>query len=368
MKKIMKKLKETKRKVRAISPVLAILLMIVITVAASLVTYAWVMGYLDFTTAKAGRAMQIQSVAYDEGILTVYVQNVGEEFVTLSTDSSVYVDGTLQVATIDPLTLLEGETATIGITPIEIPEGNRVRVRVVDDSGTFTETNTYPIGGSATTPPPDVTRVLANDGAGFSSPAVGNLLVVVAGHRTDDPNANPEPTITGWTRQGVAYFKTAANNNDRRIVAIFTKIATGSETTVTVNWDGSASSVFTLYQEFTGATTYLKASSGVNHDGSRPTSSDIWASSPLLVPGSELSDPGGANILSIGAAVWRDDGNDISTVSFTGLTDGDVNDLSNTCDGASAFSYGSAVTQTSVSWSGDGTEMVSGLLIQLAAD
>ncbi|MBA7473077.1 hypothetical protein ES707_08411 [subsurface metagenome] len=78
---------------------------------------------------------------------------------------------------------------------------------------------------------------------------------------------------------------------------------------------------------------------------------------------SGLSDPGGENILSIGAAVWRDDGDDVSGVGFTGLLDGSVDDLSGSCDGASAFSYGSAVTQTSVSWSGDGTEMVSGLLV-----
>ncbi len=49
---------------RAISPVIATLLMIAIAVVASLVTYAWVMGYMNFTTEKTGKAIQIQSIAY----------------------------------------------------------------------------------------------------------------------------------------------------------------------------------------------------------------------------------------------------------------------------------------------------------------
>ena len=56
--------KYTKKR-RAISPVLSVLLMIVVAVAGALVTYAWSMGYLDLTTARAGRAIQIQSVALD---------------------------------------------------------------------------------------------------------------------------------------------------------------------------------------------------------------------------------------------------------------------------------------------------------------
>ncbi len=48
---------------RAISPVIATLLMIAIAVVASLVTYAWVMGYMNFPTEKTGKAIQIQSVS-----------------------------------------------------------------------------------------------------------------------------------------------------------------------------------------------------------------------------------------------------------------------------------------------------------------
>ncbi len=53
-----------RRNTKAISPVIATLLMIAIAVVASLVTYAWVMGYMGFTTDKTGKAIQIQSVDY----------------------------------------------------------------------------------------------------------------------------------------------------------------------------------------------------------------------------------------------------------------------------------------------------------------
>ena len=52
-----------RRNTKAISPVIATLLMIAIAVVASLVTYAWVMGYMNFTTEKTGKAIQIQSVS-----------------------------------------------------------------------------------------------------------------------------------------------------------------------------------------------------------------------------------------------------------------------------------------------------------------
>ncbi len=45
-----KTIRKFRRNTRAISPVIATLLMIAIAVVASLVTYAWVMGYMNFTT------------------------------------------------------------------------------------------------------------------------------------------------------------------------------------------------------------------------------------------------------------------------------------------------------------------------------
>ncbi len=83
-----KTIRNFRKDVRAISPVIATLLMIAIAVVASLVTYAWVMGYMNFTTEKTGKAIQIQSVSYRYGgpidVFTIYVQNVGDSDLQLS--------------------------------------------------------------------------------------------------------------------------------------------------------------------------------------------------------------------------------------------------------------------------------------------
>jgi flagellin-like protein len=78
------------RNQRAISPVIATLLMIAIAVVASLVAYAWVMGYMGFTTDKTSKTILIQSVDKANG--DVYVQNVGDSAVQFDTNC-VYVNG-----------------------------------------------------------------------------------------------------------------------------------------------------------------------------------------------------------------------------------------------------------------------------------
>ena len=116
--------------------------MIVIAVAASLVAYAWVIGYIGFTTSKVGKAIQIQSIARDPGTdeVTVYVQNVGDSDVTLA---NVYVDGvlddtaTLDIGTWGTAVLSQTDTATIGLTdPVS---ASQVTVKVVATDGSFIE-------------------------------------------------------------------------------------------------------------------------------------------------------------------------------------------------------------------------------------
>ena len=59
-----KKLRKLRRDTKAISPIIATLLLIAIAVVAALVTYAWVMGYIGFQTSNSGNAVQIQSVSF----------------------------------------------------------------------------------------------------------------------------------------------------------------------------------------------------------------------------------------------------------------------------------------------------------------
>jgi flagellin-like protein len=121
-----------RRNIKAISPVISVLLMIAVAVAASLVTYAWVMGYLGFTTNKVGKAIQIQSIALNGN---VYVQNVGDSPVTLS---SIYVNGILNSSvTWSPSTALPvGNTTSCNVGAFS---GDQVTVKVTTTDGTFIE-------------------------------------------------------------------------------------------------------------------------------------------------------------------------------------------------------------------------------------
>ena len=72
--------------------------MIAIAVVASLVVYAWVMGYIGGNTSKAGNAIQVQSYSLDPGSgnMTLYVQNVGQGSVTLNPAGSVYINSVME--------------------------------------------------------------------------------------------------------------------------------------------------------------------------------------------------------------------------------------------------------------------------------
>ncbi len=115
---------------------LAVLLMIAVAVAAALITYAWVMTYLESTTSRAGHAIQIQSVAFsaDGSTATVYAQNVGDGTIVLKT---AYLDGALATATFAPSTLGEGLTSEIEVEGVYV-SGGEYKFKIVGDDGTFT--------------------------------------------------------------------------------------------------------------------------------------------------------------------------------------------------------------------------------------
>lgn len=136
---------------RGISTVLATLLMIVVAVAGSLVTYSWVMGYIGFTTGKAGSALQVQSIANGGvgGTLTVYVQNVGQQAVTLASGTVVYINGAVPAGTvtITPAggVLATGATASIVIANGGVAAGSAaLTIKVQAADGSFAQNTFYP--------------------------------------------------------------------------------------------------------------------------------------------------------------------------------------------------------------------------------
>ena len=138
-----------RRDLRAISPIIATLLLIAIAVVAALVTYAWVMGYMSFTTTNTSKTIMIQSVATTSTTaLNVYVQNTGSATVTLINNACLYLNGTLDTgASFASGTglLTTGQTITIQSGPLNIASlfgtsyaissGDTFNVKVTTSSG-----------------------------------------------------------------------------------------------------------------------------------------------------------------------------------------------------------------------------------------
>lgn len=90
----MKILKEMLRAKRAFSPVIAALILMLLAVAAGVVVYAYVMGWIGGATTTGGGTkgeLQFDSLHANTTHITIYVRNVGGKDLLLS---KIYVDGT----------------------------------------------------------------------------------------------------------------------------------------------------------------------------------------------------------------------------------------------------------------------------------
>jgi FlaG/FlaF family flagellin (archaellin) len=157
--KNVRKITKIRRSIKAISPVISVLLMIAIAVVASLVVYAWVMGYIGGTTSKVGNAITVPSFATDQtsGNLIVYVQNVGQGSVQLDPAGAVYVnDALVTISTVNGnpasglITIPEGQTVALVVnSPYN---GGQVAIKVVTTGGTSMQTSgTGGSGGGSAT-------------------------------------------------------------------------------------------------------------------------------------------------------------------------------------------------------------------------
>ncbi|MGF3498080.1 MAG: archaellin/type IV pilin N-terminal domain-containing protein [Candidatus Methanosuratincola sp.] len=103
---------------KGVSPIIATLLLIVIAVAAAVVTYSFVMGFIGTSTNPSGQQGQLTYDAYtfdsstDE--LTVYIRNTGSKALTLS---ACYIGGQL---------VSEYYDATDPENPTEVPDPNQL--------------------------------------------------------------------------------------------------------------------------------------------------------------------------------------------------------------------------------------------------
>jgi uncharacterized repeat protein (TIGR02543 family) len=227
--------------------------MIAIAVAAALIAYAWIMGYIGGTTKKSGQAIQIPSVANPAkggSWLVIYVQNVGQGQVQLKQDASVYVNDILHKITESPsgtqlttgqlLPIPVGETAELVIDYWYIP-GTYLKIKVVTVEGTFMEIIIHGSTASEGSNPPGTQYTLTVD-------------VVGSGSITKNPNKpkyNPSDSVQlipstsiGWIFDhwsgdltGTANPGNIIMNSDKSVTATFTQ--KGYELIITKNGEGT---------------------------------------------------------------------------------------------------------------------------------
>ena len=104
---------------KAVSPVIATLLMIAIAVAASIIVYVWSMGLLGGLMGGGGSQVKEQLIleAYNWsslGTLSMTIRNVGSSSVDIA---NTYLAGELQTATWNNDPLSVGQTASADVSP-----------------------------------------------------------------------------------------------------------------------------------------------------------------------------------------------------------------------------------------------------------
>jgi flagellin-like protein len=136
---------------KAISPILATLLLIVIAVAAIVVTYAWITTYMGSATQQAGALLYKENIRFDTGETEITVGNSGTEDtrivrVYLGNSSSSMIEVTSDVAEItgSGAALNAGGTAELTIAwPNDNADdweaGETYYFRVVPSPGQFLE-------------------------------------------------------------------------------------------------------------------------------------------------------------------------------------------------------------------------------------
>jgi len=149
---------------RAVSPVLATLMMVAVAVALSVIIFTWSQGFLSQTGEAASGQQAAQNIAAQSGILiesvtfsgttaTVYVRNVGtvsvipalavaggrpgQGFTTIATASSI-TSGAATSA-LGSMTLSKGAGAWIQFTLTGLTSGDVVSFKVTTTSGTFAQ-------------------------------------------------------------------------------------------------------------------------------------------------------------------------------------------------------------------------------------
>ena len=207
----MRNITKFKRSIRAISPVISVLLMIAIAVVASIFAYAWVTGYIGGQTEKAGNEIQVQSYSLS-GNLFIYVQNTGQGTVHLKQDASVYINDVLQtIRTADDkvvdsgsqIPINAGQTVKIEVNYDHFKAGDKIKIVTVEGTS-MQVTGNNNSGTSSSVAHATVTFIAGPGGSISPSGIIHDIAAGIPYSLYAYPNAGF--VFSSWTFSGPIYI------------------------------------------------------------------------------------------------------------------------------------------------------------------
>ena len=128
---------------KAISPVIATLLLILIAVAAAVLVYVWVTGYASSMSKTGAPELQeqikIEAVSYESGSLKVYIRNIGDiktnvtHIYVIDAETSSIVNS--QTAIENGLVLNPGEVGSTTVDDVTLKSGKTYIIKAVTKNG-----------------------------------------------------------------------------------------------------------------------------------------------------------------------------------------------------------------------------------------
>lgn len=144
-------MKRNKSKKRAVSSIIAVILLIGVAVAAMILVYVWSMGLIGTLTGGGGQQTREQIIVdaytWKGTTMTLYFRNVGSINVVLD---AIYVGGTPVTSSLSTIISVQGAVVTVPLTTpaASFTQGGSYIIRVVTKTGgVFTFSLTY--GGGA---------------------------------------------------------------------------------------------------------------------------------------------------------------------------------------------------------------------------
>jgi flagellin-like protein len=132
---------------RGVSPVIATLLLIVIAVAAAVLTYIWVTGYMGKVTGTVEQTstqhlqekIKINAISVSNTDVTLSVANIGDTDVTIS-GAYVLTQGGTSVCSLSlstsPISIPKGGTQDVTISDCSLTPGTTYIAKAVTSKGT----------------------------------------------------------------------------------------------------------------------------------------------------------------------------------------------------------------------------------------